>query len=315
MKRIIVCAAALLIVGYGGHVKYPKYYTQEIARALQPMSESEVWFRAPSLAALFALLWTQYRSRVHDIRRQFDAQMEARVEERTRIARELHDTLLQSFHGVLMRFQAAHNLLPERAADARQVLETALDDGVDAVTQARDAVQDLRSSRLIENDLADAVQAIGEELAAQSPGNTEATAFSVVIEGTSQNLHPIVQDEIYRITGEALRNAFRHARARRIEVEIRYDARRLRVRLRDDGIGIDVGVLGQEGRAGTLGFKRNARAREAHRRKTRDLERAEFGYGGRVDCSRLDRLRGARRPAFSTVYVECVKTQKIRIPA
>ena len=73
------------------------------------------------------------------------------------------------------------------------------------------------------------------------------------VEGGSLDLHPILRDEVYRMTGEAMRNAFRHARARRIEVEIRYDARELRVRVRDDGIGIDASVL-QEGRAGHYGL-------------------------------------------------------------
>jgi signal transduction histidine kinase len=75
------------------------------------------------------------------------------------------------------------------------------------------------------------------------------------VEGAAQDLHPILRDEIYRIAGEALRNAFHHARARRIEVEIRYDARRFRVRVRDDGIGIDADLLSQGGRAGHWGLR------------------------------------------------------------
>ena len=84
-----------------------------------------------------------YRYRLYQIARELNAQMEGRVDERLRVARDLHDTLLQSFHGLLMRFQAAHNLLPGRAAEAKDVLETALDDAANAITQARDAVQDL----------------------------------------------------------------------------------------------------------------------------------------------------------------------------
>ena len=97
---------------------------------------------------------------------------------------------------------------------------------------------------------------MGEELAArQRDANGDATDFSVDVEGTPQDLHPILRDEIYRIASEALRNAFHHAGARRIEVEIRYHARGLRVRVRDDGIGIDADVLHQEGREGHFGFK------------------------------------------------------------
>jgi signal transduction histidine kinase len=187
---------------------------------------------------------------------QFNIRVEERVRERTRIARELHDTLLQSFHGLILRFQAAHNLLPGRAVDARQVLETALNDAAQAVTEARDAVQDLRSSAMVTNDLAKSIEVLGEELGTHGgAANGDATELSVEVEGTPQDLHPMLRDEIYRIAGEAVRNAFHHGRARRIEVEIRYDTRQLRFRVRDDGIGIDARVLSQEGRPGHFGLK------------------------------------------------------------
>jgi signal transduction histidine kinase len=185
-----------------------------------------------------------------------NARLDERVTERMRIARDLHDTLLQSFHGLLPRFQAAHNLLPGRAVDARQVLQTALDDAAQAITEARDAVQDLRASTTVTNDLAKAIEVLGEELRAhQTSANGAATDFSVRVGGTAQHLHPMLRDEIYRITGEALRNAFHHARARRIEVEIEYDTRQVRTRVRDDGIGIDATVLSQEGRPGHFGLR------------------------------------------------------------
>jgi len=135
-------------------------------------------------------------------------------------------------------------------------LETALNDAAQAVTEARDAVQDLRSSAIITNDLAKPIEVLGEELGAHGrAANGDATDFSVEVEGTAQDLHPMLRDEIYRIAGEAVRNAFHHGRARRIEVEIRYDTRQLRFRVRDDGIGIDARVLSQEGRPGHFGLK------------------------------------------------------------
>ena len=189
-------------------------------------------------------------------RRILELRLDERVTERLRIARDLHDTLLQSFQGLLPRFQAAHNLLPGRAADAREVLRTALDDAAQAVTEARDAVQDLRSSTTVTNDLAKAIEALGEELSEyQTSANGAAIDFSVHVNGTPQNLHPMLRDEIYRITGEALRNAFHHAHARRIEVEIEYDTRQVRTRVRDDGIGIDAAVLSEEGRPGHFGLR------------------------------------------------------------
>jgi len=211
-------------------------------------------FKAACAAAFLTLLWGLYRYRLHQIAREFNARLDGRVDERLRVARDLHDTLLQSFQGLLLRFQAAVNLLPGRVADARQVLEAAVDDAAQAVTEARDAVQGMRSSTVVTNELAKAVEVLGKELAEpQRSANGHATAFSVEVEGAAQELHPILRDEVYRITGEAMRNAFRHARARRIEVEIRYDARKLRVRVRDDGAGMDASVL-QEGRAGHYGI-------------------------------------------------------------
>jgi len=222
--------------------------------SIDPAYFQTAWFRVSCVAAFFASLWALYWYRLHQIAHQFNARLEERVNERTRIARELHDTLLQSFHGLLMRFQAVQNLLPGRVADARAVLQAAVDDAAQAITEARDAVHDLRSSAVTENDLAKAIEAVGQELAVhEKDANGAAPAFSLEVEGTPQDLHPILRDEIYRIASEALRNVFHHARARRIEVEIRYDARLLRVRVRDDGIGFDTNVL-QEGRAGHYGL-------------------------------------------------------------
>jgi signal transduction histidine kinase len=195
-------------------------------------------------------------SEQHQIPREINAQQDARIEERTRIARELHDTLLQSFHGLLLRFQTARNLLPDRPADAIEVLEDALEGATQAIIDARDAIQGLRSSAVVTNDLASALEVLGKQLAAQRvTENRDAVSFSAVVEGRLRNLHPILEEEIYRIVGEALSNAFQHARAQRIEIETRYDARHLRVRVRDDGVGISASVLSEEGRAGHWGLR------------------------------------------------------------
>jgi len=178
------------------------------------------------------------------VRRMVELRLEARVSERTRIARELHDTLLQSFQGVLLRFQAATIVLPDRPTEAKQELEHAIDEAAHAITEGRDAVQNLRSASGAADDLAVATGSLGKELTAISPERTTTpAAIDVSVEGTARNLLPLVRDEVYRIAGEAVRNAFRHANARRIEVEIRYDERRLRVRVRDDGRGIQPAVL------------------------------------------------------------------------
>jgi signal transduction histidine kinase/ligand-binding sensor domain-containing protein len=211
------------------------------------------WFRASCVVVFLVLLWGIYRLRIQQLQHQFAIGLEARVNERTRIARDLHDTLLQSFHGLMLRFQSATNLLPERPVEAKQRFESAIDQAAQAITEGRDAVQGLRSSTVETNDLAMAISALGEELAADGT-IADSALFRMAVEGTPRNLHPILRDEVYRIAGETLRNAFRHAQARQIEVEIHYDAQQFRLRVRDDGKGIDPEILGEDPRPGHFGL-------------------------------------------------------------
>jgi signal transduction histidine kinase len=200
-------------------------------------------------------MWAAYRLRVRHLAHQFNLTLDARVGERTRIARELHDTLLQSFQGLLLRLQTASELLAaQRPAEGREHLDGAIDQAAKAITEGRKAVQGLRASTVEGNDLARAISSVGDELATRgSPGHTP--TFSLAVEGRTRDLHPIVRDEIYKIAAEALRNAFRHAQAKRVEVEIRYDDGQLRLRLRDDGRGIDPGVLADHAREGHYGLR------------------------------------------------------------
>ncbi len=210
------------------------------------------WFRGLSVVALGALLWAAYLFRVRQLHHEFDMTLDARVGERTRIARELHDTLLQSFHGILLHLQTVSNELP--GGPSKQKLDGVIDQAAKAIVEGRDAVQGLRESTIERNDLALAIRTLGEELAAADSGSKR-PHFTVQVEGPPRNLHPIVRDEIYRVTGEALRNAFRHAASQRIEVEIRYDERQLQVRVRDDGKGIDPHHLSDHGRGGHFGLR------------------------------------------------------------
>jgi len=222
--------------------------------AIVPAYYQTDWFRALSAVLLVALLWAAHRYRMHQAQHAFDLTLEARVGERTRIARELHDTLLQGFHGVLLRFQTASYLLPGRPNQAKEKLDDAIAIAAQAITEGRDAVQGLRASTLERNDLAKAISTLGDELAHTAGGNPPA-GFLVAVEGASRDLHPIVRDEIYKIAAEALRNAFRHAAATRVEVEIRYDDEQFRLRVRDDGRGIDSTVLANQGTEGHYGLR------------------------------------------------------------
>jgi signal transduction histidine kinase len=189
---------------------------------------------------------------------QLALQFEGRLAERTRIARELHDTLLQSFQGLMLHFQAVNDLLP--AGQAKEALEKALDRADQAIVEGRDAIQNLRSSTTVTNELAQAIAALGEDVGGVLRGGSGSATLRVSVEGTPQELHPILRDDVYRIAREALQNAFRHAQATKIEAEITYGKRLLRVRIRDDGKGIDQKLLdaGRDGHWGLPGMRERA---------------------------------------------------------
>jgi streptogramin lyase/two-component sensor histidine kinase len=213
------------------------------------------WFRSACGILTLASLWLAYYLRLRRIAEQFNA----RLDERTRIARDLHDTLLQSFHGLMFRFQAVRNMLPRRPEEAMEAFDTALERTEQAIAEGRDAILDLRSSTVVTNELAQAVTALGSEMShemAQEPSSQDSAhgsaRFHVVVEGPPRDLHPILRDEIYAIAREAVRNAFRHAEARDIEAQITYNGSSFQLRIRDDGNGIDPRIVA-EGRAGHYG--------------------------------------------------------------
>jgi len=218
----------------------------------EPFLYETAGFRILMIAAGCILLASAYRFRLRRESARIKVRLEERVAERERIARDLHDTLLQSFQGVLLKFHAVTYRLPDRP-EARKELDSAIKQARQAIAEGRDAVQGLRSSVVVTNELARAITTFGEGLASDQNGR-QAPDFRVHVEGASRDLVPLVRDEVYRIAGEALRNAFRHAGARRVEVEIHDDARRLTMRVRDDGKGIDPQVLDAGGRSGHHGL-------------------------------------------------------------
>ena len=125
------------------------------------------WFVLFCVAATACLAWMAYRYRVRQVTGRLDMQFKERLSERTRIARELHDTLLQSFQGLTLHFQRARNLLPDRAAEAIQTLDKALDGAEQAIVEGRDAIHDLRSLAPAAQGLAEEITALGEELIAE----------------------------------------------------------------------------------------------------------------------------------------------------
>lgn len=220
----------------------------------RPHFYQTIWFLFLCVVALAFLAWSAFQWRMRQMQAQAHIQMEERLSERARIARELHDTLLQSFQGLILNFQRARNLLPARPDQAIESLDTALDRAEHAIMEGRDAIHDMRASAPADSDLAGEITALGKELASED-GHSGSPSFRVVVEGSPKAIRPVVRDEIYRIAREALRNAFGHAHARTVEAEIRYEERLLRVRVRDDGIGIKQTHLGEAGRTGHYGLK------------------------------------------------------------
>jgi signal transduction histidine kinase/ligand-binding sensor domain-containing protein len=213
------------------------------------------WFIALCLVSALAFLYMLYMLRVRQLARQFEVRMEERVGERTRIAQELHDTLLQGVLSASMQLDVVNDQLtagsPAKPLVGRvlQLLRQVIDDG-------RNAIRGLRVAGDAAQDLAEAFSRIPQELGGAQTG----VDFRVLVEGTCRRLHSIARDEVYRIGREAVANAFRHSGATRIEVQLEYADHELRILVRDNGSGIDSQVLrqGKEGHWGLSGMRERA---------------------------------------------------------
>ena len=213
----------------------------------KPFFYQTVTFRLAAFAAGVLLLVGLYQLRLRQAAAQLSARLEERLAERERIARDLHDTLLQGFQGLILRFHDAMMEIPEREP-ARQLMETALDRADEVMAEGRDRVVCLHPSFEKFGDLAQSLARAGAEIA-----NDSEVKISVTTEGQVQTLNPEALDEIYCIGREAMVNAFRHAQGQSIEVEVDYASWELRLRVRDDGRGIDPNIL-EAGRPGHIGL-------------------------------------------------------------
>jgi signal transduction histidine kinase/ligand-binding sensor domain-containing protein len=216
--------------------------------AVAPAFYQTPWFYAACALAAVATLWQLYQMRVRLLARQIRIRMGERLEERERIARELHDTLLQSTQGLLFIFRAFWMKLSEDDP-MREKLGSALDRSNSVIAEARDRVRQLRSSDLLDGNLELAFAKAGKEL---SEGG--AATFRALVKGVPQPLQPDASDDIYRIGREALQNAAAHSNARSIEIDIIYETDELQIRIRDDGNGIDPNVLSAGSRDGHFGL-------------------------------------------------------------
>jgi ligand-binding sensor domain-containing protein/signal transduction histidine kinase len=213
----------------------------------EPFVYQTAWFQALGVAAFLGMLCGLYWYRMRRLAHDFNVRLEERVTERTRIARELHDTLMQSFQGLMLHLQVVNELLSH--GRAKTELEKSLGHADRAIAEGRSALYDLRSSASATSDLPESIEALAGELSAEG-----AATFRLVVEGPPRKVQTMIRDEIYRIAREALRNAFHHAQARHIEAEITYGGRAFLLRIRDDGEGIPPEIL-EQGRPGHYGVR------------------------------------------------------------
>lgn len=218
------------------------------------------WFRTLCGLALACLTWTAYRLRIRQVTTAVQARMGERLAERERIARELHDTLLQGVQGLVLHFEAIRKRIPPDQPAHGMVTQT-LQMADQVLVEGRDRVRNLRQGERAACELSEALAAVGCEL---SVG--QSTAFQATVTGTPLRLNPVVRDEVYWVGREALANAFHHAGASRIETEVQYGAHGLRMIVRDDGSGLDEqrlrsekpghwGLRGMQERAASIGGK------------------------------------------------------------
>jgi signal transduction histidine kinase/ligand-binding sensor domain-containing protein len=210
-------------------------------------------FRLLCVIGGILIIWAFYRFRVRQIAKTINASFDERLAERTRLARELHDTLLQTIQGSKMVADDALDQ-PTDPVRTRRALEQLSEWQGQAMREVRTALNSLRSSTTQVNDLAGGLQRATEDCLLKGSMKVNFTVSGPVTE-----MHPIVRDEIYRIGYEAIRNADIHSEASLLEVELSR-ARDLTMRIRDNGTGIDpvTAAQGREGHFGLQGMRERA---------------------------------------------------------
>lgn len=210
--------------------------------------------------AIAAMAFAYARHRTQQIRASFSLRLDERLAERTRVARELHDTLLQSFQGITFRLQAARDTLFSKPDKAAHILDGVLEQSDKALLEGRNAIHALRDPDAVRVDLGFAINAKGNELSSTDFGDKH-TEFSMVRAGNPWPLSPDTQDEILRIASEALLNAFKHAEASKVDCVLEYSSDGLKLSVKDNGTGLGVsprstnswGVKGMRERAERIG--------------------------------------------------------------
>lgn len=224
------------------------------AFTIAPRYYQTAWFQIMCSLLAILLAWSLYLLRLRQATARIQERLGARLEERERIARELHDTLLQGVQGLMLRFQGIMKTLPADQP-THKMMNDALDRADELMQQARQGVKDIRAAGMRESDLPDMIRACAEELQ-----QDHTAAVKLTFAGTPRPVDVTVCTETYRIAREAMTNAFQHSGAPNIEVEVTYQPDHLRVSVRDDGQGIEPRLLstGKAGHWGLSGMRERA---------------------------------------------------------
>jgi len=198
------------------------------------------WFRLLSVACGAGIVWLLHRLRIRQISSGINARFAERLAERNLVAQELHDTLLQGFLSASMQVHVARDRLAEDSP-IRPTLTRSLELMDQVIAEGRNALRGIRSTTTVSLNLEEALAQIPQEFV--STAANERPEFHLFVEGRRKPLNPLLRDEVYRIGREGLTNAFRHANANRVEIELTYGSRDFRLRVSDDGCGVDQNTL------------------------------------------------------------------------
>ena len=268
----------------------------ELEFFIPPTFTQTQWFVGLCVAATGLTIWLIVWFHVRHVTAHMRERFAVRTEERERIARELHDTLLQSTQGLIMRFQAVANRLA-REDPCRELLDEALSRADAVMVEAREKVLDLRLPSHATSNLETAIGAIVQDLSRGS--NVRA---SCRVQGAIRPVRPAVRDEVYCIAREALLNAFRHAQANSIDIHIAYCTREFGVSIHDDGIGLDWtartplakaghwGLQGMRERAGRVGARLDITSRPGGGTQVQIVVPAGLAYDPKWPLQRLSRM-------------------------